>query len=417
MHRAFLLFYNVLILILSPLVLVFLAFFKRGRQLLWQRVGLWNLPAGKYLWFHGASLGEMTGIVPLLEWYAQREPHSKFLVTATSASAKDRVHELAHEFRLLPFDTYLFYFVALRRVEITRVYLFETEIWPACLYFLQKNKIQVVWVNAFISDRSWPRYKRLAWFFRPLFAVVHPIFAVSARSAERVGTLLKNDRCALITGSTKYRLPTGSPKSSARLTSIFDSEKPIVVLGSLRPGEEVFFESAIAESCASGSHYFLIAPRHAEKFEYFATWLSKMGVPFSFYSHLVSASPKTANVDVVLLDSIGELSQFYQGAQLAFVGGTLVPVGGHNPLEAAAAGVSLCFGPYIQNIEPIAQELLEQGAAQTICSPQSVHEILNALIQSPQVFQVKGQKAREIADRTSRSAEAVKDALIQSRIL
>jgi 3-deoxy-D-manno-octulosonic-acid transferase len=410
---VFLLLYNTLTFLITPLVLVLLVCSKRGRSKIWQRLGLWRLPRAEYLWFHGASLGEMSGLIPLLETARKQGTHCRILVTTTSVSAHEKISPYADEVRLLPLDNWIWLRFAFGAANVRALIITETELWPATIFFAQSRGAAVCWVNAFLSDYAWPRYLRSKFFWRPVINCFRLILAVSQKSSERIIALGASQELVKTTGSSKFSL-LADTEPRQKIGKLFAHNYPVVILGSLRPGEERFWFPLIKKYSEPARLTFVVAPRHAEKFSFFADKLASYEISFVSWSTVCRQLPQDA--PVLLLDSIGQLAQLYGQAQLGFVGGTMEDYGGHNPLEAAQAGVPLCLGPFARNVEPIVDELLRTGAAVLVKDSSEIEGLLENLLQNPQELKDMGSRAFAVAQQAAKAAAHIEVEFEKARI-
>lgn len=410
---AFQIFYNLFTFVLTPIAAVILVSGRRGRSKIWQRFGFWKLPAAEYLWFHGASFGEMSGLIPLLEAARKRQPNLAILVTTTSVSAHERISPYANEVRLLPFDSWIWLRLAFGAARIRALVVTETELWPAAIMFARSRGAAVSWVNAFLSDYAWPRYLRTKYIWRQVISCFRLILAVSQKSAERISKLGGVTPAVKVTGSSKFSLQA-QPQPRQKLKNLFLPSCPVVVLGSLRPGEERFWFPLVQKFAKSSKLSFIVAPRHAEKFSYFAQQLSNQAISFVSWSAVQHNLPQSC--PVLLLDSMGQLTQLYAQAQLGFVGGTLEDYGGHNPLEAAQAAVPLCIGPFARNVQPVVDELLRSGGAVLVKDMHEIELLLERLIEDPSAFEEMGRHALSVAKQAAQAADLIDSELDRAGI-
>jgi 3-deoxy-D-manno-octulosonic-acid transferase len=343
---------------LAPLFLLS----KRGRIRLSERFGNWKLAPDTYVWFHGASLGEINGLLPVIREFREKSPAAKILLSATSATGVERGSKEVEAAHLLPFDCPLFLERAIGKSRISMLVITETELWPGLIHVAKRHGAKLCLVNGIISDYSYGWYRT----FRPLISLILGKFAAilcgSAVSRERFIELGAFAEGTIVTGNSKYDLPPSvSSRDEAQLLKrkLFSTDRPVLVLGSLRPGEEETWFPELAASFRNGAGLnVIVAPRHKEKFGFFAQRLNEFGIPFVSRSLMNGASEE----QVILLDTYGELEATYSFADVAFVGGTLVDWGGHNPLEPACYGACIAIGPYARKVQAIVSDLqLAQG--------------------------------------------------------
>ena len=317
-------------------------------------------------------------LLPLIQEWKKRFPDFSILVTATSATGLERVASVASATRLLPFDHRCFISLALRGRLPTHLIVSETELWPALVSYLSAKAVPIFVVNGRLSSRSVKRYKLVGEIVRRTLKSVTKFCVIHERAKERFIALGAPEKRVVVTGNTKYDLqeeidPLYDKQGAKKVRLGTDS--PVVVLGSLRPGEEdIWIPALVSARTENLDLYVVIAPRHQEKFQYFAEALNKNSITFARRS---LPQESDAAVRVLLLDSLGELRSMYQVAEGAFIGGTLLPqYGGHNPLEAAEYGCALALGPFGESINEIRNELSQQEAFVEIRSVHDAFEFL-----------------------------------------
>ena len=344
------------------------------------------------IWCHAASVGEVGGMIPVLKALRSAYPQQAILATVTSRTGRDEVakSKLADVCAVLPFDHPALLRIALGGMRPKMCIIAETELWPNLILMLDRKKIPLHIINARISDRSFSRYQMLDWFFGPVLQAVDRIQAQSVSDAERFVLLGADPRRVEVCGSTKYDLAPVvlSDAERAQLAAALgiDLTRPCFVAGSVRPGEEEIVLDAYTLACRDVPGLQMIfAPRHPERFEPMAQLLTARSIGFRRRSSAgtppasagtppasagtppasagapaaPAATPAAENV--LLLDTIGELRKMYCLASFAFVGGTLVNIGGHNPLEPAACSVPVIVGPYTANVRDAIDSMRTAG--------------------------------------------------------
>ncbi len=391
--------------IVGPLLGVVLGLFPKFRGSFQERngFGVWKAfgsenPA-ETAWFHGASVGEVNGLEPLLKKFASEFPHLKIVVSTTSETGKERVEQMGYAAALLPFDYPQAVARVLSRIKPAIIVVSETEIWPSLFLEANKRNVPVVLVNSRISDYSWPYYKLLKYFLRQILSGVSFVAAQSKVDADRYLELGVAEQKVSVGGSTKYDRSQGVDKSDVKkLTSLkkeygFDTKSKIFVAGSVRPGEdEIVVRAFIRAREELPELGLLIAPRHPEKFNDVADILSKNELSFIRRS-MTGSSVAESSTDVLLLDKMGELNAAYSVGDLAFVGATLVDIGGHNPLEPAAASLPILIGPHYSNIKREVSLLQDSGALVIV---ENERELASQIVQQlgdPKTLQASSEAA------------------------
>jgi 3-deoxy-D-manno-octulosonic-acid transferase len=290
------------------------------------------------------------------------------------------------------------------------VVLVETELWPEMLHQAGRRGIPVAVVNARLSESSFAGYR---WVAAPLRSLLAPLTLVLARTdtdGERFAGLGVPTERISVSGNVKYDLePDDRPLEWAEAVRVAAGGRPIVVAGSTMEGEEVQVLDAVAEIDAESAPPFLIlAPRHPERFDAVARLLSERGIVFSRRNGDEAIPP---GADVFLLDTIGELSRTYRLAQVAFIGGSLAPTGGHNPLEAAVWGVPVLSGPHVHNFREVYDEMTAAGGARLVADVTELRVAAAVWLDDEKLARAAGGAGREVVERnrgaTSRTVTAL----------
>jgi 3-deoxy-D-manno-octulosonic-acid transferase len=411
---------------------------RQGKYLsnLRERLGLSFAALGKLpatgtdaIWIHAVSVGELLSSIALAKRLKEAYPNRALVVSTTTITGQSLARER------LQFADAVFYFPldwsfsvrrVLRAVRPALVVVLETEIWPNFLRESRRRNIPVLFVSGRISDRSFARYQRylgrFGFFLRPFLR--HALenasgfLMQSEKDAERIRALGAPAERVSVSGNLKYdmELPTATPLSSwLEAEARRQGRSPIVVAGSVVATEEPL--ALIAFGVVEGEHpnaLLVLAPRKPERFEAAAEFIHESRRKFIRRSQLSLAShgqdtTVTKNgtisreVTVILLDSIGELASLYRLADGAFVGGSLVPSGGHNILEPAAFGKIPVFGPSMENFAEIANRFVAADAAIQVESPEDAGVAWIELLRNPERRRKMGENAKQLID-SSRGA-------------
>lgn len=372
----------------------FLLISGRGRERWLERWGIWSwkTKAPSYIWLHGASAGEVVGLSSLVPGL-KRAFHEELLLTTTSVTGLQVIGEEVQEQHLLTLDRVGCIKRAWGERKIRAFICAETEIWPTLYSWLEEQEIPIVIVNGRISNRSFPRYQRIKSLLEEILRRVSFVATGDPISVERFISLgVKSDRVQFL-GNSKYsKQPSVQTDEQRRdLRKILDISEslPTVVLGSLRPGEEQVLFPAIVDGGFTGKVQFIIAPRHAEQYSYFANQLKELGADFRRFSSKEGRRGAGAHASVLLLDSFGWLEKCYSIADLVFIGGSLESYGGHNPLEACAYGAPVVMGPHFSNVEHVVEDLRVKNGISIISSSSEFKELLSRLLsRSPELAEV-----------------------------
>jgi 3-deoxy-D-manno-octulosonic-acid transferase len=351
------------------------------------------------IWFHAVSVGEVLAISGLVEHLRKRWPDRRIVVSTTT----DTGQKLA---RARFGDANVFYFpldlgLAIRPyLEALRpelIVIAETEFWPNFLRLAKRSGARIAVVNARISDRSWPGYKRLHWWLPRILSDVDLFLAQTWEDRKRLIDIGAPEARVEVTGNLKFDInPPPDPPVLASLKENFQTSgaTPVLVCGStVDEEEERMLLQAFQNILASYPHAVMIlAPRHPERFPVVAALLESLGVRF-WRRSLWNGEPISGGV--ILLDSIGELSAIYGLADIAFVGGSLVPKGGHNIIEPARHGVAIIVGNHTENFRDIVWLFQTQDAVR-IVGPAELPLIFMELISNDTQRKALGARAAEV---------------------
>ena len=340
---------------------------ERGYWLgLGQRFGFGGTIAdGRSIWLHAVSLGEMSAAAPLIRALRERHPAAPLVLTTATPAGRARAAALfgdCADIRFLPYDTPGSVRRFLTRIRPSIAIIMETELWPNLLRACARRGVPVVLASARLTAKSVSRYRRAGSLFSGIFTHNVLIAAQSADDAARFAQIGAAPARTQVVGNVKFDLSADAHnvELGRRLRQEFGSERCAWVAGSTHAGEDEAVLSAHARLLGEKPRaLLLLAPRHRDRFETVAALLKSSGLRY----RRRSSGGTLADCQVLLVDSLGELSTMYAAADIAFVGGSLVPIGGHNLLEPAAFGVPVLCGPYQANNKDIAAMLLASGAA------------------------------------------------------
>lgn len=381
------------------------------------------------VWVHAVSVGETLAAAGLVEELLARHPERKvFLSHVTPAgreAGKNRLPRAAGRF-FLPLDWTFAARRVLRSLRPALLVIVETELWPNLLRCARESAAKVAIVNARLSDRSFRRYRLVAPFMRRVLANADRIGARSEEDAERFRLLGARPQRVTVTGNLKF--DARPPESGALAETLSKAltaagRGPVIVAGSTMAGEEMLLIRAWAEIRREFPRAFwLLAPRHPARFDAVDALLGQHSVPRLRRTALPSEASNVVShlgtAEVLLLDTIGELAGVYRLADVVFIGGTLVPTGGHNPLEAAFWKKPIVFGPHMQNFRDIAEPLLRSGAAVEVQSAERWARVAKELLRDSDRRRHMGEAAAEILARSAGATErtlAMLDELLQPR--
>lgn len=331
-----------------------------------ERLGLGPAVPGRPVWIHAASVGEMQIAAVLVKGLRERFPDAPVLVTAFTPTGIGRAETLGPSVatRCLPYDLPGSVRRFLDRVQPRLAVMLETELWPNLYRQCRRRGVPLVIGSARLSARSARRYRLLGALVRESLATATVAAQSDVDAARFLSIGATPDRTHII-GNLKFDF-TPPPDIAARghrLRTRYGADRPLWVAGSTHEGEEQAVLEAHRRVCEGHPRALLVlAPRHPNRFTEVAALLKARGIGFLRHSEAAPRELRGAP-EVLLLDTLGELMDFYAAADAAFVGGSLVPVGGHNLLEPASLGVPLLSGPHQFNSAQAARLLTERGGA------------------------------------------------------
>jgi 3-deoxy-D-manno-octulosonic-acid transferase len=437
--------YDLLLVLLLPLILLYVLWrtliLGKSRAGLAERLGFVPPEAAELrfhedpvIWFQACSVGEVAAVEPIVKALRELEPMAHVVLSTTTQTGYDLARKRGLELDALlyfPFDLPFVVGRALAAVRPDALVMVDTELWPNILATARSMRIATCVINGRISDRAYPRDRAIRPVMGWIMGNLDQVLAQSEKDAERFRALGAAPERVRVYGNSKFDEPMPSVSAAEgaklRLELGLDPEAPVIVAGSTREGEE----EKVLEAFETLRHDHLdaqlvIAPRHPDRGDHIERLVTERGYAVHRRSRALAdaeaASRETAptsQVRVVILDTIGELSRVYSLATVAFVGGSLVPWGGHNILQPIALGIPTLMGPHMHNQQDLADIALQEQAAITVHDAAELAEVAGRIIASPgeqQLLATRGQamlgKHRGAARRY---AEAVSDMLPQHR--
>lgn len=384
--------YTLLFYLALPLILIRLLWRGIRAPSYWQR---WPERFGRspllseqkeVIWIHAVSVGEVEATRPLVKTLFAEFPHHQIIITTMTPTGSARVgllygDSVAHCY--LPYDVSFAVRRFLKRIHPQFGIIMETEIWPTILLTCQQLKIPLVLANARMSERSTKGYARFANFTKTLLQSLTFIAAQSEADRQRFKYLGADITKIHATGNLKYEisLPPDLAEQATAMRSLWGSHRPIWIAASTHEGEEAIILNASRQVRAAYPELLLIiVPRHPERFDRVTALSQKAGFKTLRRSE---HRPCPSDVKVLVVDTMGELPLFYAASDVAFVGGSLVSVGGHNILEPAALARPIVTGPHYFNFNDITQQFLKADAAIQINNTEELAKTVITLLQNP----------------------------------
>ena len=343
-----------------------------------------DAPAARgVVWIHAVSLGETRAAAPLVARIARELPDATILLTHMTATGREAGRTLYGDRVVqawLPYDVPFAVRAFLARYAPRAGLLMETEVWPNLTAACAAAHMPLYLVNARLSPRSFAGYRRFAALTQPMFAALAGVAAQTADDARRLAAAGATG--VAVTGNLKFdaEAPPGAADAGRALRARFGAARPVLVAASTRDGEEALLLDALARGALPAGTLVVIVPRHPQRFDGVAALLTSRGVAFVRRS---ADADVPADVRVVLGDTLGELPAYYAAADVAFVGGSLLPLGGQNLLEALAAGTPTLVGPHTFNFAEATEKAVEAGAAMRVADADALTAAAAALLCDP----------------------------------
>jgi len=377
--------------------------YGKSRRGVRERLGLYaddfrqSLPGRRVIWVHAVSVGETRAAIPLIKEMRERFPDALLLlsnVTETGREIAAGVSEI-DSYIFFPFDLRWIVRKTLRLIRPALIILVETEIWPNFVLEAKQLKIPVILANGRISDRSFPRYRTARKLFFPVLDSLTEYCMQSERDARRIRHLGASAGRVQVTGNLKFDMQP--PEIMADLENLRSELKlpedgRVWVAGSTHDGEEKLLVTAYLQLRKTCRNLFLVlVPRHPERCRQVQDDLAKLGVFATLRSSLWLRNKTLQHGEVLIVDTLGEMLKFYALADLVFVGGSLVNVGGHNILEASLLKKPVLYGTHMQNFKEIARLVREAHAGLQVKNAEDLIRQMRILIENPEEARRIGQ--------------------------
>jgi 3-deoxy-D-manno-octulosonic-acid transferase len=366
------------------------------------------------IWIHAVSVGEVVAATPLARRLKERFPGRRLVISTTTITGRRMARERigwADEFVYFPLDWAWVVRRFFRALRPALVVILEVEIWPNFLRVAEENGVPVVFASARVSGRSFRRYSRARWFIRRALAPAAAFLTQTEEDARRLVALGAREENVRVGGNLKFDVPAPARNALADwLAGEAERGKrtPLIVAGSVVANEENAVLDAFARVRERYPEALLVlAPRKPERFEAAAQLAEIRGWGMARRSRLSFGEPLEAETGILLVDTIGELGGLYSVADLVFVGGSLVPAGGHNILEPAALGKAPVFGPHMENFRSIAGKFLECRAGAQVASADELAQLWLEWLDDPSRRRLAGEAARELVEQNRGTIDRV----------
>lgn len=404
--------YTTVLFLLLPYVLFHLVWRARRQP---EYLRHWGERFGRYhsirplrpvIWLHAVSVGETRAAAPLVKALQARYPEHQILLTHMTPTGRDAGAQLFGEEVLRCYLPYDYPFAVRRFLDHFRPelgLLLETEIWPNLIQACHAANVPLCLVNARLSEKSARRYVRFSKLAAASLRQMSAIAAQTEEDARRLQALGASN--VSVMGNLKFDIapPAELLEIGRSLLQRFGPERLIFLAASTREGEEEKVLEAVQRMAMPGL-LTVIVPRHPQRFDAVARLLEQRGIPYQRRSLEEPVGPGTA---VVLGDSMGEMFAYYAACDVAFIGGSLLPFGGQNLIEACAVGKPVILGPHTWNFAEAAERAVEAGAAVQVNNEEGLAQELQALLQTPERCRRMGQAGLEFSRRHQGATEKV----------
>ncbi len=357
-------------------------------------------PSTKTIWLHALSVGEVTSALPLLTGLRQEFPDSRIVVSVSTRTGKklamDILKDTADHIIDGPLDLLP---VVYHFSQCIRPHLYiqvETDFWPNILKLLSVKRIPSLLVNGRISQKSMGKYLKFRHFFQPMFECFSYLCLQTEGDKKNMSSLGVTPQKLMILGNLKFdAVVVTSAEKTGPLTHLVPENKIIFTAGSTHEGEEEILLKAFKNARKRYPQLFLIlVPRSTARAQEIIAITHDLNMGISLRSE-----NKTVSDEILLVDTIGELTLFYSLSDIAFVGGSLVMAGGHNPIEPAALQLPVLFGPHMQDFTEIAEDLIAENGATQVSSQDELETVLVRLISSEEERKTRGKAAAQCVQR------------------
>ena len=352
------------------------------------------------IWLHAVSVGEVNAARPLVEYLQNQYPDYELLITTVTPTGLNAVKKNFNDkvtHRYLPYDIPVCVNKFINTIRPSLLLVMETEIWPVLYSSCNEKKIPIALINARMSEKSFKQYKLLSGLCRTTLSYISILAAQSQTDAERFISLGADSERVSITGNLKFdiKLPINVVDEAEQIKRSFGL-RPILIAASTHEGEEEIILNAMASIHRSYPDCLLIiAPRHPDRASQIIRLCDKIPLKTVSYS---DSGQDLKDVQVFILDTLGHLPAYYAAADIAFVGGSLVPVGGHNLVEPASLGLPVISGKYLFNFREVRELLYEADAMLEITNADELIKSVIELFHHPELRQKMGERAKTVVD-------------------
>lgn len=377
------------------------------RQRWHERFGFPFFSTKNCIWIHAVSLGETIAAVPLIKKLIEAHPERQILVTSTTPTGSDKVKaafgdSVKHCY--IPYDLPWIWRLFFWRTKPVLLVMMETELWPNLLHFCKRKKVPTVLANARLSTRSKEKYARFKSITQEMMNNITCIIAQTDYDKQNFVEIGYNPKRCIITGSLKFDLtPPGMVSEAGAILKASFGDRPVWISASTHQGEDILMMAVHKKIQAQLPGAILISvPRHPERFQTVNDMATQKGL--NVLTRTSGAAP-TEETDVFLGDTMGEMMTYYAAADVAFVGGSLMPIGGHNLLEPASLGIPAVTGPHVENFKIITKLLLDAKAAIKVQDVEELEKVILGLLKNKELGKKMGQNGIALIEKNRGSVD------------
>ncbi|MFK8068162.1 MAG: lipid IV(A) 3-deoxy-D-manno-octulosonic acid transferase [Gammaproteobacteria bacterium] len=369
----------------------------------------------KLIWIHAVSVGEVEATLPLVKKLFSEYSDLHIIMTTTTPTGAETVarrypeqfnKQIKHFY--IPYDLTILINRFIKKINPDLLIILETEVWPNLIHVCDQKNIPVLLANARMSKRSAKGYKRFSSLSQPTFSKLNAVAAQTDQDAERIISLGAIADNVVVSGSLKFdqKLPVDINKRSLELRKKLGSKRPIWIAASTHEGEEEKILAAHAEVIKTLTNCLLIlVPRHPERFDHVYNLCEKAGFKTNRRSVEKNNIQQQSDNQIYMVDTMGDLLLCYGAADVAFVGGSLAEIGGHNLLEPASLGIPVIMGPHTFKIEKIFQTFVDENAAVCVNNTGELADKILKYLENDQKRFATGKRARDLVERNQGSAQ------------
>ena len=370
------------------------------------------------IWLHSVSVGEVVAAKPLFELLEKEIPNAKFLSSTITETGNEMAHKIIKQASTIIYFPFDYSFVVnkfLNKFNPQIFVMMETELWPNFLTLAKQRGVRLFLINGKLSDKSYKRYKQFGFFFKNVLNRIDAFCMQTQTDADKMADLCGDSSKIFVTGNCKFDFSfkefSNDEKSKLRRDFRLADNDRVIVVGSTHNGEEeIILDMFKAVKSKFPNIVMILAPRHPERYETVRKIITEFGLRFVNRTQLETIKGE-GEFDIILLDTIGELANVYSLSEISIVGGSFVPIGGHNILEPAFYSVPVIYGPYM-NRQPEMLELMSRYGGGIQVDSNQLRDVVLNLLSDESKRKETGKKARKAVEVNKGSAKRCVDIIL-----